>query len=319
MVWGYKELSMNKIKKVLFLGGGRRVTLAYKFIEKGFDVYSYELDIRVPVSSVANIIKGLYWSHTEFNTHLFKTINKYDIDLVIPLMDMGVVALASANLYNKTNATFLVSNINSSNICADKQLFERFIFSSKHDYLYPSIEKDFGVISKPIRGFGSKNIVKFNSFFEYRKSRHFSDKMYIPQRLLQGDEYSVDSYFDKNYKWIDSVVRKRIRIGSSGEVVTSKTVEFNELRMLTKSIGESLELRGPINTQYIVEDGNIYIIEINARFGGGFTFSMAAGMDIINLIKRDYFNLDFEYISNSWKKNFLLERAYKDYYFENSN
>lgn len=57
---------------VLFLGGGKRVSLAEYFINKGKDkgfkvnIYSYELTNQVPISSVAEVIVGLKWMTIQF-------------------------------------------------------------------------------------------------------------------------------------------------------------------------------------------------------------------------------------------------------------
>jgi len=75
---------------ILFLGGGRRVLLAKRFIERGHSIFSYELDKNVPISSVAEVIEGLPWQHDDILWDIMSKIETHEIDLVIPLMDAGV-------------------------------------------------------------------------------------------------------------------------------------------------------------------------------------------------------------------------------------
>ncbi len=43
---------------VMFVGGGRRVSLAKRFIAAGFSIFAYETDKNCPISEVATIIEG---------------------------------------------------------------------------------------------------------------------------------------------------------------------------------------------------------------------------------------------------------------------
>ena len=75
-------------------------------------------------------------------------------------------------------------------------------------------------------------------------------------------------------------------------------------------------LIGPICFQFMLDNGSPRIIEINSRFGGGCILSLEAGFPIIDLIKKDYFNLDFDYIPLRCKKNLLMERYFREAFFD---
>jgi hypothetical protein len=79
---------------VLFVGGGRRVSLAELFKKNGFDVFSYELNSSVPISENSTIILGKSWSDPDLENDLIDKIKNYKINLVVPLQDEAVAMCA---------------------------------------------------------------------------------------------------------------------------------------------------------------------------------------------------------------------------------
>lgn len=297
---------------VLFVGGGRRVALARRFKAKGHRVYAYELGYSVPVIKEASIIKGKRWDDPDIEDHFVKMVEKRGIDLILPLMDRAVVLCAGLDIPNVVN---LVSSVGTATICYDKKLFATFM-ERNFPSLYPSIKLGrFPRIQKPRYGFGSQNIKVIKNVFDFSLDTMTSEK-FIVQNKIEGIEYSVDTYYNKDSKWVDSVPRERIRIGS-GEVITSRTVDKPMLALAAKEIGEGLGLIGPANLQFIEQDDKqFFLIEVNARFGGGWTLSMEAGLDAISLIECEYFNKPYKYEPYRWRRDLLLERSYEDHFFD---
>ena len=99
------------------------------------------------------------------------------------------------------------------------------------------------------------------------------------QPFITGDEISVDAYvtLDGNVKGI--IMRRRdIIIG--GESQVTSTFNNNKLEKAFKNIIGSLNLYGHVILQAIISNqGNIFVIECNPRFGGASTLSLRAGLD----------------------------------------
>lgn len=297
---------------VLFVGGGRRVALARRFRAKGHRVFAYELGYSVPIIREASIIKGLKWDDPDIEDHFVKMVKKKNIDLILPLMDRAVILCAKLDIPNVVNLT---SSEKTATICFDKWQFRDFM--EKHfPSLYPSVVLGkFPRIEKPRFGFGSQGIKTLESGLAMSLD-HLLTNSLVVQDKIEGIEYSVDTYYNKDGRWIDSVPRERIRVGS-GEVITSRTVEKPELSTVALLVGEELGLIGPTNLQFIEQDdGQFFLIEINARFGGGWTLSMEAGLDAISLIEHEYFNKPYKYEPYRWKRDLLLERSYEDHFFD---
>ena len=302
--------------KVLFIGGGRRVELAERFMMRGYEVFSYELNHNCPIADVATIIKGRQWEDTFILMDLLDVINSNKFDLVLPLQDQAVPLCAILNLPN-----IVTPSTQTANTCFDKKDFESFMLDD-FPKLYPNENLNpywSTVVMKPRFGYGSIGIQYI--YDQSLKDYGYNPEEYILQDYISGKEYSVDAYFDRDGNYVDSIPRERIRI-SGGEVLISKTLELPELQKITKEVGEKLRMVGPSNFQYKIQNdfihknNRIYMLEVNCRFGGGWTFSLEAGLNAIRLIERDWLGIPFYYKPNQWKRNLLLERSYRDHYFE---
>ncbi|RXT04461.1 NAD-dependent epimerase/dehydratase family protein [Ammoniphilus sp. CFH 90114] len=101
----------------------------------------------------------------------------------------------------------------------------------------------------------------------------------IFQPYIKGEEYSVDLYVDQKRKTKGVVVRKR-KLVVQGESQITVTCRHPELEELCSSLVEGLQLYGHIVMQVMIDaEGKPHIIEINPRFGGASTLSLAVGLD----------------------------------------
>ena len=262
--------------KVLFIGGGRRVTLAERFIAKGCMVYAYELDERVPISSVATVIRGKAWKAQDFASHLQGVIEVCDIDLVVPLDDEAVAKVASMEL----SCRKLCSPADAAMSCWDKSVFAHRCPIE----LYPSPVALSPAILKPQFGFGSRDIREM----AWYRDEHMPEG-FIAQRTLVAPEYSVDAYFNLNGELVGASPRERIRV-AGGEVMDSVTAEKPELVDAVLRLGNRFGFRGPICAQFMRDavTGKFFCTEVNCRFGGGCTLSIAAGLDMVGYAMWEY-------------------------------
>lgn len=302
--------------KVLFVGAGRRVSLAERFIKAGFEVFSYETELNCPISTITTIIEGKKWKDPIIIDHLFNTIRSYNIDLVLPLADPATALLSQMIENNPELASKIpTSSTKANNICLNKKIFEQ-TFKDK-DY-YPNIIENKDVIIKPIFGANSKGIKKL-SWKEFDNISYCYDYDYVAQRLVNNNfEISVDAYFNKQSQLIGAIPRERIEV-QGGEVNRSITLINNicGITNIVKNIGKEIKLIGPICAQFIVEDNKVFILEINARAGGGIILSLEAGLDIVKLIKEEYIENKTILPSNfEYKEGLYMTRYFKEHFYE---
>ena len=101
---------MSKKLNILFLGGGKRNSLAERFLESGrkmnlkVNIFSYEISNEVPINSVAKIIVGLKWNDPKIYSNLLKVIKKFNISFVIANVDQATIVLSKLyNIYPNLN------------------------------------------------------------------------------------------------------------------------------------------------------------------------------------------------------------------------
>jgi carbamoyl-phosphate synthase large subunit len=231
-------------------------------------------------------------------------------------MDRAITFLSSfKDNYSNTldNVYFVCPNKNSAEISLDKKKFENYIMKN-FDYLYPKLDNEFPIFGKPRYGFGSNGLKIINSEKEFQET---DKNNYVFQKFYKNiEEYSVDCFYDDGVL-IDCVPRIRLRI-ANGEVLDSVTFESLELTDICKKIGNHLSYDGPACIQFMrdKETNKLFIMEINARFGGGCILALKSGFDMLQCIIEKINKKQISHVKNSWKKKLVMKRVNTEYFFE---
>jgi carbamoyl-phosphate synthase large subunit len=313
----------NKKVSVLFLGASKRVTLFERFIDAAqsesisIELFSCESkDEFFPISNIAKILVGPKFNDISFSSWLINIIDKYSIDIIIPNMDSATVAVSKILESNIVPKSYIVVSCNFlCTIMEDKILAAEFFKSNK----LPIVENDYDFFPKIIKyrkGFGSKGIYLAHSQEELlRLSSEININDYLIQNFISAKETTVDMHISKKGDLVGYVLRDRLEI-SDGEVMICETRLPNKAeRQMLESISRIPGWVGCITIQYFTnEDGQIFINEINPRFGGGVTCSIEAGLDIPKNILREYLGRDVIKIEKL--KTIYMTRSRRDFFYE---
>lgn len=310
---------MNKDIRILLLGGSKRVSVAKELIQAGTQlgysvhIYSYELNEQEPIASVGTIIKGLKWKDENLHTHLRQIIQQHNINIVIPFVDIATIVCAELK-EKLPEVLFCCSGISINKAMYDKQLSDEWFI--KNSFTVPSKEIKLPMVAKPVTGSGAKGMYILQtegewSFFNSNKSA----ANYMVQQFIDGDEFSVDCYVDKNGNIISVVPRKRLEV-INGEATRSITIKDNAVINLCLQILSKGLFNGPVTIQFIKEKttGVLYLIEINPRLGSGVLTSVHAGANICEYIIKDFLNIALE-PNKDWKEGVIMTRAFQEFYF----
>lgn len=234
---------------------------------------------------------------------------QWEIGLLVPLFDIDIPVLAaSREKFAQIGTQLAVPDQEAARLCNDK--WKTCEFLKKQGLPVPgtwlqeqeacrAIEEgtaSWPLIIKPRWGMGSLGIFQADDQEELRvltrKCRESIRESYLKyeaaedldhcvliQEKLKGQEYGMDVINDLEGNWRQTIVKKKIAM-RSGETDEAVTVDNPQLKALGRRMGEGLKHRGNLDMDVMESQGQFYVLEMNARFGGGYPFSHSAGVNL---------------------------------------
>lgn len=211
------------------------------------------------------------------------------IGLMVPTIDDELEVIAAANArFALLGVRVACSPPATAALCNDKLATCRHLSASgiaaAESWLPESLPADveLPLFIKPRIGRGSVGAYPIRS---RRELDFFVDYVSSPviQRFLSGAEYTIDVLCDWNGRPVAIVPRERtvIRAGVSDR---GCTVRSRDLTELAEQVVAAIPFRGPLNIQCRLHEGRPVVFEINPRFSGGISLTMAAGADFPSLL-----------------------------------
>jgi len=268
------------VTAVLFTCAGQRVDIVTAFARAGATTIAVDCSELAPALYHADrraIVPRV--DDPGYVDALRELVALHDVRLVVPLTDLDGALLASADL---PPAVALVSPRDVVESVDDKWtahvLFRARGIPSPDTWLPEELpaELPFPVLVKARRGFGSRDIHRADDpealDFHLRHARVPS----MVQKHCTGDEFSIDVFCDLDGRCLGAVPRTMIE-SKGGESIKGVTVKDWDLIELGRTMAETLGIRGPANVQCFRDGGEMWITDVNPRFGGAFPLPTAAG------------------------------------------
>ena len=316
---------------------GKRVQLI-KHLKKNFKVIGVDAGDLVPARY---FVDKFYRISKVFEENYIKEIidicKKENVKILIPLYD-GEFDILNRNRYEieKLGVKLCLSNSKIIDICKNKEETDLFFKQTEINipkrYSNNEIERiikneDVSIMPlfiKPIDGMGSQGIFKINDINELSFFTQYI-KGGIVQEYICGEEYTVDCLVDFNGNPVYIIPRKRIEV-RSGEVVKTQSVHDELLINQTKKVIDCLNKlkdesgvasMGPLTIQFFKTKRNeIFLLEINPRFGGGVPLAFECGADYGKAL-RDMLNQCELKLIDSFEEKMMLR--YDDAVFINTD
>jgi len=132
-------------------------------------------------------------------------------------------------------------------------------------------------VVKPRDGSASLGVRFVQSFAELETVCRRTDDL-IVQQIAPGAEHTINVFVDRESRCLSAVPHLRMEV-RGGEVSKGMTVRDVRLISLARDVVDTLPgAYGTLNLQcFLAPDGEVRIIEINARFGGGYPLAHRAG------------------------------------------
>ncbi|NVK29848.1 MAG: ATP-grasp domain-containing protein [Gammaproteobacteria bacterium] len=221
-------------------------------------------------------------SEAEYAEALLNLSLDKKIKLIFPLMDFELEVLSKwRELFEEKGIKVVVSDNLFINTTLNKDNFQ--IAMEKNGYCLPqhlnegahniSVDKDF--ILKKVRGSGSVGLREIHAKMG---SNLIVDSGYIAQEKIFGQEYGLDILNDLEGNYLHCCLKRKISM-RSGETDQATVIPVSpEVLALSRQISRDFRHVGNLDIDFIITDeGKIYLIDFNPRFGGGYAFTQAAG------------------------------------------
>ncbi|MEG0368543.1 MAG: ATP-grasp domain-containing protein [Hungatella sp.] len=238
---------------------------------------------------------------------------KENIQVLLSLFDIDLPILSRHKAeFAAQGVQVIVSDPEVIDVCNDKLLMSIFLrerdFATPDCYLSVEEAKEaveegslcYPVMIKPRWGMGSLSIYQADNEEElevfYQKIKREIERSYLKyeseadlehavliQQRIGGQEYGLDVIQDLNHIYQTTIVKEKIAM-RSGETDCARVVDLPKLRELGAKIGSELGHIANLDMDIILSDGIPYIIDMNARFGGGYPYSHMAGVNLPRVI-----------------------------------
>jgi carbamoyl-phosphate synthase large subunit len=301
-----------KENNILFTCAGRRNYLINYFKEalKGNGiVLAADSQINAPALIDADIAIKVSDIYSEtYIEELIAIIKKYNVKAIISLNDLELPLLSKHKLrIEKFGTKVIISNEHVIKIAFDKWETFKFLKTNKINtpQTYIDIEKvnldltlgnlKFPLVLKPRWGSGSIGIEIVENVEELRfglnllklkvkrsilneASQTDINNSIIIQEKISGVEYGMDILNDFSGKYYDSFAREKISM-RSGETDKARSVIDPVLSNIGKKLSNCLGHIGNLDCDIFINSNDVYVLELNPRFGGGYPFSHEAGIN----------------------------------------
>lgn len=135
----------------------------------------------------------------------------------------------------------------------------------------------FPLVVKPRFGSAGIGVAKVDDPASLRRASSLDDC--VVQDVARGSEHTVDVLVGRDGRARCAVPRRRVEV-RAGEVSKAVTVADPGLEALAAAVAQALPgAYGAVNVQVFADGDAHQVIEVNARFGGGFPLSWRAGAD----------------------------------------
>lgn len=306
---------------ILFLGGGRRVSLAELLKRSGssigcqVEIVGYELIKEVPISLVGKVVKGLPFNDPGVVDDIIRVVKENDVDIILPFVN-GAIEIASICRDRLPEVFVPVTDYSIACQLFDKveaaAVFKEAGFPIPRTYTVLSAKMP--AIAKPRKGRSSRGIQIFHNMDDLM---HLDDlKNYLIQEYIEhGKEYTVDCYIDGKGRILTTVPRERLEI-MGGESNRTRTCHNEVIEKMSCEVIEKFKLRGPVNLQFIHDtDADRYLLmEVNPRLAGGVICSVYAGAPITDYIIKEALGVELT-PCDDWASGTLMARYFKEAIF----
>ena len=309
---------------LLILSPGRRVEIVEYFKETfhevGRKVYTLDMSPYAPAlysgDEFFRIDKD--FNHLErYIDHILEICKEKNVSVILTLIDPELVLLSDYKEKFEAQGIKLIL----SDLDFIKQTFDKFGFYNTYKDTIKLVETvgsyedalkklnsgewSYPLFAKLRDGSASIGIKKIAAPSDFEGVKE--NKQYIYQPFIDGTEYGVDVYFDMISGNLVSVFMKKKIAMRAGETDKAESVKSDKVLEEIKKLKNIKGLYGPIDVDvFVSNDSDVFINEINPRFGGGHPHAYGCGVNFMKLILNNLEGRTNEPVFNNYKEGIMM-------------
>lgn len=297
---------------ILFTCAGRRNYLINYFKEalKGEGkVFAADMQLTAPSlvdADVAIQVPAIY--DYNYIPKLIEIVKEYQIDLLISLNDLELPLLSKAkHEIQSYGAKVIVASEDVIKIAFDKWETVKFLESIglKSPKTFIDLNKakealmdgrlQFPIVLKPRWGSASIGIdfpedleeldlayklqtLRLKRTILAEASKDDIEHAILIQEKIEGTEFGMDILNDFEGNYVGTFVREKLQM-RAGETDKAMSVIDERFNFVGDRIGKKLKHIGNLDCDVFEYKGELYVLELNPRFGGGYPFSHESGIN----------------------------------------
>lgn len=279
--------------KIFICSAGRRVGLLQSFrdaakqLKIGVEIIACDLnpDDSAACALADTAVQVPRCDDPGYAGAILEATKHHKADLVVPTIDPDLLPLAQvADEFGKLGALLHVSALSVIEVVRDKQRTSDVLAAAgvpvprtldQHAITSNPDQISWPVFAKPSGGSASRGLHVFHKAQDIPET--FPEPM-IFQDLLQGPEYTVNMFVDQSGTLRTVIPHLRMQT-RAGEVEKGVTCRRKDLHDIAEGIARTLPLLRGVACFQVIDDPDLgpRVIEINARFGGGYPLADHAG------------------------------------------
>lgn len=313
----------SKPLSVLFTSAGRRVELINCFVAAGQrlgrTVSTHACDVNPGLSAACNVASQSFTvprcDDPDYVAVLLDYCARHEIDLLIPTIDPELYPLALAReRFLAAGTKVHVSGPRTIEIVRHKSKTMDVLHN--HGVTVPRTacfesaadipaDWEWPTMIKPSAGSASRGIQIIGNAAGIPQS--FDEPM-IAQRLLRGDEYTVNIFIDAQGELRTVVPHRRLSV-RAGEVEKGMTVRRADIDDIAAKLAKALPDAEGVLCFQLIDDPQYgpSVFEINARFGGGYLLADRAGARFAERLLHQLDNSS-DWAESEWKEGVTMLR-----------
>ena len=316
---------MSKALAILISSAGRRVELMRCFqsgaAALGFHARMIAVDAQPRLSPACQVADRSFCvpscGDASFIPALLEICQREQVALLVPTIDPELQALAAhRDDFRRVGTRVVVSEAELVKVARNKAETARFVAAAGiraprtallTDALQEREEWNVPLILKKIDGSSSVGVHHVRSLSAV-EVLGLNPERYVAQEYWAGREYTVNLFFDEQ-RLLGAIPYLRVQV-RSGEVSKGITQRVPAIMQLAEALGVAMAGRayGPICAQAMLNDSNeAAVIEINARFGGGYPLAHKAGAEFTRWLLELHLGLPCS-AHNHWEENLAMLR-----------